>query len=284
MSIEQPPKPVTYWDYVGTDALLDLQKPLTDAHDEMQFIVVHQAFELWFKLAIYELRGAIAALDSSDVATGSRLLKRVSCILRTALLGFDPLITMTQQGYAEFRNALRPASGFQSAQFRMIEILIGIPRVTGSDGNERFYWESAVQAGVTFTHFMEKYHQQLLAMYEETRDRSLRHVMLRVTEAATGHVGADAYRHLFNHRDQFHELTSLAETARDLQQAMLDFRLHHHKVTVFTVGEHAAGTSDAHTGNHPSCAGYLLGVIRDRSTLFPELEEALGGAQAGDRG
>jgi tryptophan 2,3-dioxygenase len=282
MPNEQSSTPLTYWDYIATDELMSLQKPLTDAHDELQFIIVHQTFELWFKLAIYEMRAAIEALDAGDVARGTRYLKRVASILRTSLMGFDPLMTMSQQGYAEFRDALHPASGFQSSQFRVIEILMGIERVTNAEEEEkeRFYWENAVQAGVTFTHFMTKYHEDLVKSYEDVKKRNLRRVMLRLTEEATGKSGADAYRALFGNRDAYPELMALAETGRDLQQAMLDFRLHHHKVTVFTVGEHAPGTSDAHKPSHPSCAAYLLGVIRDRSTIFPELETALTGSPA----
>lgn len=276
MAEHDSPKPLTYWDYIATDELLALQRPHTDAHDEMQFIIVHQTFELWFKLAIYELRGAIAALENNDLQRGANLLKRVAVILRTSLNGFDPLMTMSQQGYAEFRDALHPASGFQSSQFRIIEILLGIERVTSEEDRERerFYWESAVQAGNTFTNFMDKYANDLTRSYEDVRNRNLRRMMLRVTEEGTGHTGAEAYRYLLQHRDDYPVLMALAEGARDLQQAVLDFRLNHHKVTIFTVGEHAAGTSDAHKPSHPSCAAYLLGVIRDRSTIFPEMEEA----------
>lgn len=276
MSAHDSSKPLTYWDYIATDELLSLQRPLTNAHDEMQFIVVHQTFELWFKLAIYELNGALAALDANETQHAADLLTRVASILRTSLNGFDPLMTMSQQGYAEFRDALHPASGFQSSQFRIIEILLGIERVISSEdeAKERFYWESAVQAGSTFTNFMAKYSDDLSRSYDEAKNRNLRRAMLRVTENATGRTGADAYRHLFQHREEFPSLSILAEAARNLQQAILDFRLNHHKVTVFTVGEHAAGTSDAHAPNHPSCAAYLLGVIRDRSTIFPELESA----------
>ncbi len=276
MSDNDSSTPLTYWDYIATDELLSLQRPLTTAHDEMQFIIVHQTFELWFKLAIYELGGALAALDANQTQHAADLLTRVASILRTSLNGFDPLVTMSQQGYAEFRDALHPASGFQSSQFRIIEILIGIERVTSPEDSsqERFYWENAVQAGSTFTNFMEKYGDSLAQSYEEAKNRNLRRAMLRVTEAATNRTGADAYRYLFQHREEFPALIILAEAARDLQQALLDFRLNHHKVTVFTVGAHAPGTSDAHAPSHPSCAAYLLGVIRERSLIFPEIEEA----------
>lgn len=268
-------KPLTYWDYVRTEELFSLQSPRTSAHDEMQFIIVHQVFELWFHLAIYELKGALSALDRGELKKASNLVRRVSSILRTSHQGFDPLMTMTQQGYAEFREALAPASGFQSAQFRVIEILLGIEREK-SDDEEKFYWEKAVQTGETFVSFMHRYHQELLEANTEWSDRNLRRVMLQLTEEATGMKGVEAYRHLLLHHQDYPELYALAESARDIQQAMLDFRLSHHKVTVFTVGAHAAGTSDSHGNPAPSCAAYLMGVIRDRSTIFPELEAAAG--------
>lgn len=266
-------QPVSYWNYIGLDPLLSNQHPVTDAHDEMQFIVVHQTFELWFRLAIYELWGAIKRLKLNDLAGGARLLKRVGVIMRTACQGFDPLMTMSQQGYAEFRDALKPASGFQSMQFRVIEMLLGI-EPTGSDGNsKRFYWQNAVQAGATYDHFMAKYYDELVRDSEELGDNNLRRLMLRQVEEATGKQGADAYRELIARSQEFPELYALAEAGRDLQQALLDFRLGHHKVTVFTIGKHAAGTSDSHATDHPSCAEYLLNVIRERSVIFPELEE-----------
>lgn len=269
-------KGVTYWDYVRLDDLLSLQQPHTEAHDELQFIMVHQTFEIWFKLAINELRAAIEHLRAGELAGGNNLLKRVATILRTAVKGFDPLVTMSMQGYAEFRDALVPASGFQSMQFRVIEMLMGM-EPEGEGETKKFYWEGAVQAGETFHQFMGKYQDELLGQFRELEGETLRRVMLRMTEKVTGKKGADAYEELLRRRNSFPEYVALAETARDLQQAMLDFRLGHHKVTVFTIGKHAAGTSDSHAADHPSCAEYLLGVIRDRSVIFPELEEGMNG-------
>lgn len=265
-------KSVTYWDYVGLDDLLSLQHPHTEAHDELLFIMVHQTFEIWFKLAINEMRAAITRLEEGDLVGGVNLLKRVASILRTSVKGFDPLVTMSMQGYAEFRDALAPASGFQSVQFRILELLLGF-EPEGEEGKKKFYWEEAVQAGETFHAFMGKYQDRLLQEYQSLRGKTLRTVMLRLTEEATGKEGAAAYDDLLKRRNELPEYASLAETARDLQQALLDFRLGHHKVTVFTIGAHAAGTSDSHAAEHPSCAEYLLGVIRDRSVIFPELEE-----------
>jgi tryptophan 2,3-dioxygenase len=273
---EQNPKPLTYWDYIRLDELLSLQHPRTTAHDELQFIMVHQTFELWFKLAINELRGALAALEANEIARGTALLKRVGVILRTALHGFDPLMTMTQQGYMEFRDDLHPASGFQSSQFRVLEILLGIERVSSQEEKEeeKFYWQGALQAGETYNNFIARYHEELVQNYEDAKENNLRRAMLRLTEQGTGSSGVDAYRKLFADRDRHPELMELAAAGRDLQQAVMDFRLSHHKVTRFTIGSHTAGTSDSHAAKHPSCAAYLLDVVREHSTIFPELESA----------
>lgn len=269
--------PVTYWDYIGTDALLDLQRPHTEAHDEMQFIMVHQVFELWFKLAIYELRGVVRALESEDNARAAHLMHRVATIFRTSLHGFDPLMTMTQEGYAEFRDALAPASGFQSFQFRVIELLLGIEPVSDELGHERFYWETAVQAGTTFTMFMERYHAELRRIRAEQGERTVRRMMTRAVERATGLQGADAFRRIYAERELFASLADLADGARDIEAAMLEFRKSHRKVTVFTVGAHATGTSDSHGNPAPSCAAYLQGVIRERAVIFPEMQEKIEG-------
>ena len=262
---------VRYWEYIGLDDLLSLQHPKTDAHDEMQFIMVHQAFEIWFRLAIYELREVIARLEKGDLAGGQTLMHRVGVILRSAVKGFDPLVTMSMQGYAAFRDALTPASGFQSVQFRVIELLLGIE----PDEEDRFYWEHAVQAGETYHAFMGKYQEGLRDELVALKGRTLRRIMLRLVEESTDLVGAESYREVHRRRNDFPDHYALAESARDLQQAVIDFRLGHHKVTVFSIGAHAAGTSDSHAADHPSCAQYLLNVIRDRATIFPELEEAL---------
>jgi hypothetical protein len=164
----------------------------------------------------------------------------------------------------------------------VLEILLGIERVKSKEDEkeEKFYWEAAVQTGETFTNFMRKYHEQLLQDYETARENNLRRLMLRLTEDATGGKGVEAYRRLFAERDRWPVLLSVAESARDLQQAVLDFRLSHHKVTVFTIGSTAAGTSDSHKDPVPSCAAYLANVIREHSEIFPELEGAITGQRA----
>jgi tryptophan 2,3-dioxygenase len=119
-------KPLTYASYLNVGGLLGLQRRLTFAHDELQFIVVHQVFELWFKLLLFELESIRAAIDRSDVSAAVHLLRRTHEILKTLTAGWTVIETMRPIDFLEFRSELRPASGFQSCQFREIEYLSGL--------------------------------------------------------------------------------------------------------------------------------------------------------------
>jgi tryptophan 2,3-dioxygenase len=111
-----------YATYLLIDDLLDLQRPITpEAHDELLFIVVHQAYELWFKLILHELVLARAELTAGRPQTALAPLRRVNRIWEVLLKQLDVLETMTPEGFLEFRDPLAPASGFQSRQFREIE-------------------------------------------------------------------------------------------------------------------------------------------------------------------
>ncbi len=140
--MELPTRPLTYGRYLRVPELLDLQQRLTDAHDELQFIVVHQVFELWFKLALFELESARAALSAGPVSAAVRLLGRATAVVRTAVGGFDVLETMRPWDFLEFRSRLKPASGFQSRQFRELEFLSGLkdPRYLRNFENDPEDW------------------------------------------------------------------------------------------------------------------------------------------------
>ncbi|QQS66139.1 MAG: hypothetical protein IPP08_10265 [Chlorobiota bacterium] len=258
---------VTYWNYLRTDELLSLQNPATNAHDEMQFIIVHQAFELWFKLAIYELKFVIENLELGNIVKATHFLNRVSIILTASNKGFDTLITMTQEGYLEFRDSLRPASGFQSSQFRIIELLAGIET---SQEEEKFYWEKAVQAGETMTSFMEKYHTELKTLAKEYQHKNVNSLLKNIIFKSTNLEGKDGVKLVNSNTEKYNTLVSLFNSALGFEQAVMEFRIAHHKVTVFTVGN-SAGTSSSHSDNFPSCASYLSGVIKDRSIIFDVL-------------
>lgn len=120
-------KPLTYARYLKIDELLELQQPLSDGpeHDEMLFIVIHQVYELWFKQVLHELGKLQRALESNAVPTALATFKRILTILKTLVGQVDILETMTPVGFNSFRTRLESASGFQSAQFREVEYLLG---------------------------------------------------------------------------------------------------------------------------------------------------------------
>ncbi|WP_425046123.1 tryptophan 2,3-dioxygenase [Primorskyibacter sp. S87] len=116
---------MSYGDYLHLDALLAQQHPLTEAHDEMLFVIQHQTSELWMKLAIHELGAAREALKRNDMAAMFKMMARVSRIFEQLNNAWDVLRTMTPSEYTHFREALGPSSGFQSYQYRMIEYVLG---------------------------------------------------------------------------------------------------------------------------------------------------------------
>jgi tryptophan 2,3-dioxygenase len=118
----QPAGGTEYAAYLLIDDLLELQRPITEgAHDELLFIIVHQAYELWFKLMLHELARLGAELRADRPGGAVAGLKRVVAIDRLLLAKLEVLETMGPEGFLEFRDPLAPASGFQSRQFREIE-------------------------------------------------------------------------------------------------------------------------------------------------------------------
>ena len=116
---------MSYGDYLHLDEILAQQHPLTDAHDEMLFVIQHQTSELWMKLAIHGLEAARKAIGTGDTAHMFKMLARVSRIFEQLNSAWDVLRTMTPADYTRFREALGPSSGFQSHQYRMIEYVLG---------------------------------------------------------------------------------------------------------------------------------------------------------------
>jgi tryptophan 2,3-dioxygenase len=116
---------LSYGQYLNLDKLLDAQHPLSYQHDEMLFIVIHQVSELWMKLCLHELNATVACVRRDDLGPTFKMLTRVSTIQRQLLEAWDVLATVTPHDYSAFRNTLGRSSGFQSAQYRMLEFLIG---------------------------------------------------------------------------------------------------------------------------------------------------------------
>jgi len=118
---------LTYSSYLAVDDLLKLQRPLSDGpeHDEMLFIIIHQTYELWFKQLIHEFLQAQRALESGDTHYALSILGRIRTIMKVCVAQVDILETMTPLQFNAFRGYLASSSGFQSAQFRKVEAILG---------------------------------------------------------------------------------------------------------------------------------------------------------------
>src|SRR3954469_2780848 len=128
------PAGMTYADYLKLEQILTAQQPLSNLHDEMLFIVIHQTKELWMKEMLHELRFAVQLIEQGRYAEAYKAMARISRIQAVMTLSWDVLSTLTPVDYLKFRDVLGTASGFQSAQFREIEFRLGLkePKFLGN--------------------------------------------------------------------------------------------------------------------------------------------------------
>jgi tryptophan 2,3-dioxygenase len=116
---------LTYASYLALDDVLGAQRPRSQEHDELLFIVIHQVYELWFKQLLHEVAYLQRRLEMGDSSRALGTLKRILTILKTVVAQIDVLETMTPRQFTTFRDRLDAASGFQSAQFRELEAVLG---------------------------------------------------------------------------------------------------------------------------------------------------------------
>jgi tryptophan 2,3-dioxygenase len=116
---------MSYGDYLDLGRLLAAQNPKTDQHDEMLFIVIHQASELWIKLCLHEIAGAIRQIGADELGPAFKMMSRVARVQVNLIQSWEILSTMTPFDYSSFRAALGKSSGFQSFQYRMLEFRLG---------------------------------------------------------------------------------------------------------------------------------------------------------------
>lgn len=164
---------VTYTSYLKIDEILKLQSPLSDGpeHDELLFIIIHQTYELWFKSLLHEMSQAQRTLESGDTHLSLGLLGRVRTIMKTLVGQVDILETMTPLQFNTFRDRLDAASGFQSAQFRKIEAMLG-----GRTQDQHGIWHSLL-------HYLAS-RKHIAAAGEQAMDEMLINVYRNDPEAA----------------------------------------------------------------------------------------------------
>jgi tryptophan 2,3-dioxygenase len=250
----------TYSSYLRIPELLSLQTPRVDEpeHDEMLFIVIHQTYELWFKTLLHEFGRSSAMLRSARSHDALASLGRIRTILKTLVAQVDVLETMTPLQFSTFRGRLEAASGFQSAQFREIEILLGrrdravlMSFLEGSDDHRRL--TSALQQPSVW-------HDTLA--YLAARGHAVPSAVLNddVTAAylpnqAIQDVVLSAYQ-----RDA--ESALVLERLVDIDEGLQEWRYRHVKMVERTIG-HKHGTGGS------SGAEYLTATLF--RPVFPDL-------------
>lgn len=132
-------KAITYISYLKIDELLQLQQPESPGpeHDEMLFIIIHQTYELWFKQLLHEAKALQTALEKGDTHRSLALLGRMRTIMKTCVGQIDILETMTPLQFNSFRGFLQSSSGFQSAQFREFEAILGRRDQAGANADKK---------------------------------------------------------------------------------------------------------------------------------------------------
>ena len=140
---------ITYRSYLRLPELLSVQTPLSDVHDELLFVTIHQASELWMKLCLHELGEARRRIAADDLSPALKMMARVSRIQTQLIQSWEVLATMTPADYAAMRGSLGNSSGFQSDQYRQLEFIMGnrnpamIPVFEEADVRERLSDELA---------------------------------------------------------------------------------------------------------------------------------------------
>ena len=226
---------LSYSDYLQLDRVLDAQKPLSGQHDEMLFIIIHQASELWMKVLLHELVATRAQIKGDDLEPAFKMLSRVARVQAQLIQSWDVLGTMTPADYMRFRDALGQSSGFQSWQYRRIEFLLG-------NKDERMI---GVHASDPPTHALLKKDLATPSLYDESlrllarrgfeiprerieRDWSLPYEAHPAVEAAWLAIYRDSSKHW--------DLYELAEKLVDLEYRLQQWRFAHLKTVERIIG------------------------------------------------
>jgi tryptophan 2,3-dioxygenase len=249
---------LTYGEYLKVPELLRLQREQSEppAHDELQFIVVHQVYELWFKLILHELdavTASIAGATDEGFRTATRLARRVVSILQVLVTQIHVLESMRPVDFLAFRSRLNPASGFQSAQFREVEILLGLrdPALL-----ERLGSDPSAAAAV------KRFSQPSLpdVLYAALRRRGLE---VTPPGPARGEAQAQAtlaaLRTLYERPDAQAVAYELCETLLDVDEQVTLWRRHHVLMVERQIG--------SKPGTGAGTTGQLDGIRYLRTTL-----------------
>ncbi|MBI0382302.1 tryptophan 2,3-dioxygenase [Streptomyces albiflaviniger] len=227
----------TYGSYLRLDRLLSAQQPLSDPphHDELLFIIQHQTSELWFKLVIHELREAMRRMAADDLRPALKSLARVKHIQRQLVEQWAVLATLTPSEYAQFRGALGPASGFQSAQYRIVEFLLGnknarMTEVFAHDPRERDALEEALRLPTLYDEFL----RYLARAGHPVPEDLLKRDVTRAHEFQDGLL--PVLREIYENPEAHWEAYETCEELVDIEESFQLWRFRHLKVVTRVIG------------------------------------------------
>ncbi|MBC7384577.1 MAG: tryptophan 2,3-dioxygenase [Cryobacterium sp.] len=221
---------LSYNDYLRVPELIALQKPLStpEHHDEMLFIIIHQAYELWFKLIIHELEAAMESMAKREVLRAQHFVKRVVEIQRVLVQQIHILETMTPVEFLQFRENLMPASGFQSLQHREIEFMCGMK-------DERYFRFFANRPEVV-ARLRSRFDGPDLAQSFLTLTRALGYPVPEKDTPETHDEVLQALKGIYQNPSNDLPLYLLAESLVDLDQGLSLWREHHVRVVERVIG------------------------------------------------
>jgi tryptophan 2,3-dioxygenase len=244
------PAGMTYADYLKLDQLLSAQQPLSDLHDEMLFIVIHQTKELWMKELLHELALATPLVAEDRIGEAYKAMSRISRIQAVMTLSWDVLSTLTPVDYLKFRDVLGTSSGFQSVQFREIEFRLGLKEPN-------------------FVNHYDEGSAERARLERALEEPSLRDAAIGALARGGFDLGdrsvdalSRAWLEVYRNADRWFELYELAEKLIDIDDALASWR-HKHVLTVERIIGNRRGTGGS------AGAPYLRGTLEKR--VFPEL-------------
>ena len=252
---------MSYSDYLGLKDLLTCQRPRSGAHDEMLFIVIHQSSELWIKLCLHEIAGAIRQIRADDLGPAFKMMARIARVQAQLIQSWEILSTMTPFDYASFRDSLGKSSGFQSHQYRMMEYRLGnknaaMSRVFESDTTLAAQVRAALNEPSIYDESLALLARRGISIPKNKlkRDFSRPYVAdRRVT---------DAWRCVYRDVETHWDLYELAEKLVDLEYRFHLWRFSHMKTVERIIG------SKSGTGG-TSGVSYLKKALD--LTFYPEL-------------
>ncbi|MBM7703289.1 tryptophan 2,3-dioxygenase [Metabacillus iocasae] len=254
-------KSMSYGDYLQLDQILSSQQRLSNHHDEMLFIIIHQTSELWMKLILHELSAATRCIQQNELEEAFKMLSRVSRIQQQLIQSWSVLSTLTPAEYMEFRDKLGHSSGFQSYQNRLIEFALGHKNshtlsVYQHEPNLHHTLSQALQEPSIYDASIQALHMRGLLVDEGClmRDWSKEYESNKSVE--------NAWLAVYQDVEKYWDLYELAEKLVDIGSQQQLWR-YHHMMTVERIIGHKTGTGGS------SGVTYLKKIVEHQ--FFPEL-------------